>query len=77
LEKIMVIQRSIVSAVVISAILGLGACSKEEPEGSAEKMGKQIDEAVESAQQQAAETKAELGAAMEEKGEEMQEEAGK
>jgi hypothetical protein len=73
----MIIQRSLVSAVVLSAILGLGACSKEEPEGSAEKLGKQIDQAVESAQQQAAETKADIGAAMEKKGKELQENAGK
>jgi len=73
----MVIQRSLVSAVVFSVILGLGACSKEEPEGSAEKLGKKIDEAAESAQRQAAETRAEVGAAMEEKGKEMQEQAEK
>ena len=68
-------QRSLVCAVVFSAILGLGACSKEEPEGSAEKVGKQIDQAVESAQQQAAETRADIGAAIEEKGKEIQEQA--
>jgi hypothetical protein len=75
-EKIMVVQRSLLSAVVFSAILGLGACSKEEPEGTAEKLGKQIDEGVESAQQQVAETSAELGAAMEKKGKEIQEQGG-
>jgi F0F1-type ATP synthase membrane subunit b/b' len=81
-------QRSLVSAFLLSVILGLGACSKEEPEGTAENIGKKVDEAVESAeeqvsesveaaQKQAAETKAEVGAAMEEKGKEMKEEAEK
>ena len=70
-------QRSLLSAFLLSVILGLGACSKEEPEGTAEKMGKKVDEAVETAQNQAAETKAELGTAMAEKGKEMQEEAEK
>lgn len=81
-------QRSLVSASLLSFILGLGACSKEEPEGTAEKMGKKVDEAVESAQEQvsesveaahkqADETKVELGTAMEEKGKEMKEEAEK
>jgi len=79
-------QRSVISILLLSVILGLGACSKEEPEGAAEKMGKKVDEAAESAQKQAsqaveavekqaAETKAEVGAAMEGKGKEMQEEA--
>jgi hypothetical protein len=77
LERIMVMQRSLVSALLFSVILGLSACSKEEPEGTAEKLGKQIDEAAESAQQQTAEARAELGAAMEEKGKELQEEAEK
>jgi hypothetical protein len=70
-------QRSLASALLFSVILGLGACSKEEPEGTAEKLGKQIDEAAESAQEKAAETGAELGTAMEEKGKEMHEEAEK
>ena len=81
-------QRSLVSAFLLSFILGLGACSKEEPEGTAEKMGKKVDQAVESAEEQvsevaeaarkqAAETKAALGTAMEEKGKEMKEEAEK
>ena len=81
-------QRSLLSAFLLSVILGLGACSKEEPEGAAEKMGKNVDEAVESAQEQvseavetaqkqAAETKAELGTAMEEGGKELKEEAEK
>ena len=73
----MIMQRSLISAVVFSAILGMGACSKEEPEGNAEKLGKQIDQAVESAEQQAAETRADIGAAIEEKGKEIQEQAGK
>jgi predicted solute-binding protein len=84
----MVMQRSLVSAFLLSFSLGLAACSKKEPEGTAEKMGKKVDEAVESAeeqvsesveaaQKQAAETKAELGTAMEEKGKEMREEAEK
>lgn len=71
-------QRSLVSAFLLSIILGLNACSKEEPaEGAAEKAGKKIDEAAESAQKQTAETKAELGTAMEAKGKEMKEEAEK
>ena len=84
----MVMLRSLLSVFLLSFILGLGACSKEEPEGTAEKMGKKVDEAVESAQEQvsetaeaaqtqAAETKAEIGAAMEEKGKEMKAEAEK
>ena len=73
----MIMQRSLVSALVFGAILGLGACSKEEPEGNAEKLGKQIDKAVESAQQEAAETRADIGAAIEEKGKEIQEQTEK
>jgi uncharacterized lipoprotein len=79
-------QRSFVSVHVFSVVLALSACSKEEPEGSAEKLGKKIDEAVEfaqeqtsgaveSAQRQVAETKSTLGTAMEEKGKKMQEKA--
>jgi hypothetical protein len=67
----------------LSTVLGLSACGKEEPEGTAEQMGKKIDEAAESVKEEAAtaaeateakvdETKAELGAAMEEKAKEMQ-----
>ena len=52
----MVMQRSLLSAFLLSFILGLGACSKEEPEGSAEKMGKKVDEAVESAEEQVSES---------------------
>ena len=88
LGEITVMQRSLVSAFLLSVILGLGACSKEEPEGAAEEAGKKVDEAaesvqkqaseaVESAEKQAAETKDELGAAMEEKGKEMKEEVEK
>jgi uncharacterized protein YjbJ (UPF0337 family) len=79
----MITQRSLVSILLLSVILGLSACSKEEPEGTAEKLGKKVDETVESAQEQVSEaveatekqvveTKAGLGAAMEEKGKEMQ-----
>ena len=79
-------KRSFLAALLASGILGLAGCSKEEPEGTAEKMGKQIDEAAENIQKQVAETaeaagdqaaeaKAALGAAMEAKGKEMQEQA--
>jgi hypothetical protein len=72
---------------LISGILGIVGCSKEEePAGTAEKMGKQIDEAAASirtqveetaqaAREQATKAKAELGAAIEAKGKEMQEKA--
>lgn len=81
-------QRSFLFTILFSIILGLSACSKEEPEGTAEKMGKKVDEAaetvqkqaaeaVEATQEQAAETKAELGAAIEEKAKEMQGDANK
>jgi uncharacterized lipoprotein len=80
-------KQSFVLTALVSAVLGLSACSKEEPEGTAEQMGKKIDEAAESmqkqvseaaeaTQEQAAETRAEIGAALEEKGKEMQGEAG-
>lgn len=73
---------------LLSLILGLSACSKEEPEGTAEKMGKKIDEAaeavqkktlaaVEATEKQATETKAKLGAAMEEMGKQLREAAEK
>jgi hypothetical protein len=76
-------NRSILPVLLISGILGAVGCSKEEPEGTAEQMGKKIDEAAESIQTQVAETaeaageraaeaKAELGAAMESKGKEVQ-----
>jgi hypothetical protein len=67
-------------------MLGVVGCSKEEPEGTEERTGKQIDEAAEAIQKQVAETaqaareqaveaKAEPGAAMEAKGKDMQEKA--
>jgi hypothetical protein len=76
-------NRSLLPILLISGILGVVGCSKEEPEGTAEQMGKKIDEAAESIQKQVAETaeaageraadaKAELGAAMESKGKEIQ-----
>jgi len=76
-------KNSFVLAFLLSVALGLTACSKEEPEGTAEQMGKKIDEAaesiqketakaVEATQEQTAEAKAELGAALEEKAKEMQ-----
>jgi hypothetical protein len=81
-------NRSFLTVLLVSGILGVVGCSKEEPEGAAEKMGKQIDEAADSIQtqveetaqaagEQAAEAKAELGAAMEAKGKEMQGDSGK
>ena len=84
LGEIMDMQRSLVSAFLLSVVLGLGACSQEGTEGTAEQAGQKIDETVEAAQAQvseaveatekhAAEAKAGLGAAMEEKGKEMQE----
>lgn len=77
-------KQSFLAVLLISGILGVVGCSKEEPEGTAEQMGKQIDEAAESIQKQveetaeaaserAAEAKAQLGAALEEKAKEMQE----
>jgi len=81
-------KRSFVAALLVSGILGVVGCSKEEPEGTAEKMGKQIDEAAktiqkdvadaaEATREKAAETKAELGAALEEKAKQMQGDPGK
>ena len=75
-----------VLALVVGVTLVAVGCSKEEPEGTAEKMGKKVDEAAETArqevteaveatQEQAAEAKAQLGTAMKDKGEEMQKEA--
>jgi hypothetical protein len=77
-------KQTLVPALLMSAILGVVGCTKEEPEGTAEQMGKKMDEAAESvredvaaageaAQEQAAEAKSELGAAMEEEGKKMQE----
>jgi hypothetical protein len=76
-------SRLSVFAFLLSLVVGIAGCSKEEPEGPAEKMGKQIDEAAETmkeetveaaeaTQEQAAEAKAALGEAMEETGKEMQ-----
>lgn len=76
-------QRSFASALLFSAVIGMTACSKEEPEGAAEQMGKKIDETAESIKQEAGkaaeatqekadETKAAVGAALEETGKEMQ-----
>jgi len=81
-------KRSFVAALLVSGILGVVGCSKEEPEGTAEKMGKQIDEAAktiqkdvadaaEATREKAAETKAELGAALEKKAKQMQGDPGK
>lgn len=81
--EITIMKRSFVSVFLLGAVVGLSACSKEEPEGTAEQMGKKIDEAtesvqketekaVEATQEQAAETKAALGAKLEEKAKEMQ-----
>ena len=60
-----------VLALVVGVTLGVVGCSKEEPEGTAEQMGKKIDDAAESVQkevtaaaeatqEQAAEAKAQL-----------------
>jgi len=81
-------KHSLISALLVSVVLGVVGCSKEEPEGTAEKMGKQIDKAAETIQkevadageatrEQAAEAKAELGAALEEKAKQMQGDSGK
>ena len=79
-------KHSFLAVLFVSSIVGVVGCSKEEPDGTAEKMGKKIDEAAESMQKQVAETaeaageraaeaKAELGTAMEAKGKEMREKA--
>jgi len=70
-------------AFLLSFVVVAAGCSKEEPEGPAEKAGKQIDEATETlknkaaeaakaTQEQAAETKAAVGEALEKTGKEMQ-----
>jgi hypothetical protein len=74
-------KRSFVFGVLVSIVLGLSACSKEEPAGTAEQMGKKVDEAttsmqkeasgaMDAAQEQAAQAKAASGAALEEKAKE-------
>jgi hypothetical protein len=72
-----------VFAFLLSLLVAVAGCSEKEAEGPAERMGKQIDEAagtlqeetagaVEATQEQAAEAKSALGEKMEEMGEKMQ-----
>ena len=58
--------------VVVSFMVLTGGCEKSEPEGPAEKLGKEIDKAAKQAGQQIGETMEKTGQALEEAGKKLQ-----